>query len=89
MLRGETVAVCCENRTEHTDTVRTSQETCENRTEHTDAPSVAYGGGILCVALTLRELFTRPETTVRLLLQLSAFSFQLSALHTAASVGLI
>jgi hypothetical protein len=24
---GETVAVCCENRTEHTDTVRTSQET--------------------------------------------------------------
>jgi hypothetical protein len=30
MLFGETVAVCCENRTEHTDTlwaVRTSQET--------------------------------------------------------------
>jgi hypothetical protein len=30
MLCGETVAVCCENRTEHTDTlwaVRTSQET--------------------------------------------------------------
>jgi hypothetical protein len=27
MLYGETVAVCCENRTEHTDTVRTSQET--------------------------------------------------------------
>jgi hypothetical protein len=30
MLRGETVAVCCENRTEHTDTLRaarTSQET--------------------------------------------------------------
>jgi hypothetical protein len=27
MLCGETVAVCCENLTEHTDTVRTSQET--------------------------------------------------------------
>jgi hypothetical protein len=27
MLFGETVAVYCENRTEHTDTVRTSQET--------------------------------------------------------------
>jgi hypothetical protein len=27
MLCGETVAVGCENRTEHTDTVRTSQET--------------------------------------------------------------
>jgi hypothetical protein len=27
MLFGETVAVCCENHTEHTDTVRTSQET--------------------------------------------------------------
>jgi hypothetical protein len=27
MLCGETVDVCCENRTEHTDTVRTSQET--------------------------------------------------------------
>jgi hypothetical protein len=27
MLCGETVAVCCENSTEHTDTVRTSQET--------------------------------------------------------------
>jgi predicted molibdopterin-dependent oxidoreductase YjgC len=27
MLCGKTVAVCCENRTEHTDTVRTSQET--------------------------------------------------------------
>jgi hypothetical protein len=27
MLCGETVAVCCENRTEHTHTVRTSQET--------------------------------------------------------------
>jgi hypothetical protein len=27
MLCGETVAVCCENRAEHTDTVRTSQET--------------------------------------------------------------
>jgi hypothetical protein len=27
MLCGETVAVCCENRTEHTDTARTSQET--------------------------------------------------------------
>jgi hypothetical protein len=27
MLCGETVAVCCENRTERTDTVRTSQET--------------------------------------------------------------
>jgi hypothetical protein len=27
MLCGETVAVCCENRTEHKDTVRTSQET--------------------------------------------------------------
>jgi hypothetical protein len=27
MLFGETVAVYCENHTEHTDTVRTSQET--------------------------------------------------------------
>jgi hypothetical protein len=27
MLFGETVAVCCENHTEHTDTARTSQET--------------------------------------------------------------
>jgi hypothetical protein len=46
MLFGETVAVWCENRTEHTDTlwaVRTSQETryvsalyCENHTENTD-----------------------------------------------------
>jgi hypothetical protein len=27
MLCGETIAVCCENSTEHTDTVRTSQET--------------------------------------------------------------
>jgi hypothetical protein len=27
MLFGETVAVCCENHTEHIDTVRTSQET--------------------------------------------------------------
>jgi hypothetical protein len=27
MLCGETVTACCENRTEHTDTVRTSQET--------------------------------------------------------------
>jgi hypothetical protein len=27
MLFGETVAVCCENHTEHTDSVRTSQET--------------------------------------------------------------
>jgi hypothetical protein len=27
MLLGETVAVYCENHTEHTDTVRTSQET--------------------------------------------------------------
>jgi hypothetical protein len=27
MLFGQTVAVYCENRTEHTDTVRTSQET--------------------------------------------------------------
>jgi hypothetical protein len=27
MLCGETVAVCCEDRTEHTDTVRASQET--------------------------------------------------------------
>jgi hypothetical protein len=27
MLFGETVAVYCENRTDHTDTVRTSQET--------------------------------------------------------------
>jgi hypothetical protein len=27
MLFGETVVVCCENHTEHTDTVRTSQET--------------------------------------------------------------
>jgi hypothetical protein len=27
LLLEETVAVCCENRTEHTDTVRTSQET--------------------------------------------------------------
>jgi hypothetical protein len=27
MLFGETVAVCCENNTEHTNTVRTSQET--------------------------------------------------------------
>jgi hypothetical protein len=27
MLFGEAVAVCCENHTEHTDTVRTSQET--------------------------------------------------------------
>jgi hypothetical protein len=27
MMCGETVAVCCENRREHTDTVRTSQET--------------------------------------------------------------
>jgi hypothetical protein len=27
MLCGETVAVCCENLTEHTDTVHTSQET--------------------------------------------------------------
>jgi hypothetical protein len=39
MLCGETVAVCCENRTEHTDTlwtVRTSQETqihCEVNAE--------------------------------------------------------
>jgi hypothetical protein len=49
MLFGETVAVYCENHTEHTDAVRTSQETClryrdqpvnavycENHTEHTD-----------------------------------------------------
>jgi translation initiation factor IF-1 len=49
MLFGETVAVYCENHTEHTDTVRTSQEThyvsatepnrlilayCENYMEH-------------------------------------------------------
>jgi thioredoxin-related protein len=27
MLFGETVAVCCENHTEHTDTVHTSKET--------------------------------------------------------------
>jgi hypothetical protein len=37
MLCGETVALCCENRTEHTDTlwaVRTSQEThCVSATE--------------------------------------------------------
>jgi hypothetical protein len=34
MLCGETVAVCCENRTEHKDTlwaVRTSQETLRHR----------------------------------------------------------
>jgi hypothetical protein len=52
MLFKETVAVYCENHTEHTDTVRTSQEThyllaakpnwlivavyCENNTESTD-----------------------------------------------------
>jgi hypothetical protein len=36
MLGGETVAVCCENRPEHTDTlwaVRTSQETSHLRYE--------------------------------------------------------
>jgi hypothetical protein len=34
MLFGETVAVYCENHTEHTDTVRTSQEThCVSATE--------------------------------------------------------
>jgi hypothetical protein len=33
MLCGETVAVCCENRTEHTDTVRTPQEIHDFTTE--------------------------------------------------------
>jgi hypothetical protein len=34
MLFEETVAVCCENHTEHTDTVRISQEThCFSSTE--------------------------------------------------------
>jgi predicted Zn-dependent protease with MMP-like domain len=34
MLYRETVAVYCENHTEHTDTVRTSQEThCNSATE--------------------------------------------------------
>jgi hypothetical protein len=45
MLFAETVAAYCENHTEHTETVSTSQETasvyCENRTEHTDTVSTS------------------------------------------------
>jgi hypothetical protein len=46
MLFGETAAVYCENHTEHTDTVRISQET---RLRYRDQPVNAVWGGSRCL----------------------------------------
>jgi hypothetical protein len=56
MLFGETVAVYCENHTEHTDTVRTSQEA--HYVSATEPNGLIMGKQSLFIVRTIRNTYS-------------------------------
>jgi hypothetical protein len=77
MLWGETVAVCCENRTEHTDTlwaVRTSQET--HHFSATEPNRLMLCGETVAVCCENRMEHTDTLWAVRTLQETSLFRYR-------------
>jgi hypothetical protein len=70
MLCGETVAVCCENRTEHTDTARTTKETYQ--ASATEPNRIMLCGEIVAVCCENRTEHTDTARTTQETHQVSA-----------------